>query len=145
MRKKLLLFFRLIFVFIVGTYFFSSCVPMKRIEYLQQEVEKGDSIKSNFSNLDLIIYKIQPKDNLYITVNSAVARSENFFSTQDISQSSNYYNNAGIYLNSYAVSNSGYIDFPFVGKIYVKGLTIEQAKDMIHDVVDDYLSSNRNC
>lgn len=139
MRNRLPLFFRLIFVFILSAYLFSSCVPIKRIEYLQQQVEKEDSLKSHFTNLDLIVYKIQPKDNLYITVNSAIARSENFFSSQNVSQSSNYYSNAGIYLNSYAVSDSGYIDFPFVGKIYVKGLTVEQAKDLIVDVVNDYI------
>jgi len=112
---------------------------MKKIEYMQQEAEKGDSLRSDFTNLDLNIYKIQSKDNLYITVNSALSQNENFFSSGSVSQSSNYYNDAGIYLNSYAVSDSGYIDFPFVGKIYVKGLTIEQAKDLIHGVVNDYL------
>jgi len=54
-------------------------------------------------------------------------------------ENSNYYNDAGIYLNSYMVSDSGYVDFPFVGKIYVKGLSLEQAKDLIQDIVKDYL------
>ncbi|OYT13914.1 MAG: hypothetical protein B6I19_02650 [Bacteroidetes bacterium 4572_114] len=139
MRKKLLLFFRLILILIVGTYFFSSCVPMKRIEYLQQEVEKGDSPRSHFHNKGNEAYHIQPGDNLYIKVNSALAKAENFFGGEDVSRSSNYYNDAGIYLNSYMVSDSGYVDFPFVGKIYVKGLSLEQAKDLIQDIVKDYL------
>ena len=139
MRNRLPLFFRLIFVFILSAYLFSSCVPIKRIEYLQQKVEKEDSLRSHFFNKGNEAYHIQPGDNLYIKVNSALAKSENFFSGEDISRSSNYYNDAGIYLNSYAVSDSGYVDFPFVGKIYVKELSLEQAKDLIQGIVDDYL------
>ena len=140
MKNRLLFFVRGIFVLVVSAYFFSSCVPIKRIEYLQQQVEKEDSLRTHFTNLDLNVYKIQPKDNLYITVSSALSRTENFFSSDDIARSSNYYNDAGIYLNSYAVSDSGYVDFPFVGKIYVKGLTVDQAKNLILGVVKDYLN-----
>ncbi len=138
MKNRLLLLIRLIMIFAIGSIIFSSCVPMKRIEYLQQEVNKKDSLKTYFVN-DIKNYKIQPADNLYITVNSALSKSENFFTQEDTYKSSNYYNDAGIYLNSYMVSDSGYVDFPFVGKIYVKNLTLEQAKDLIQSIVDEYL------
>lgn len=119
---------------------FSACVPMKRIKYLQQEVEKGDSLRTHFENRKLADYKIQPGDNLYIKVNSAITTSDNLF-MNEANQSSNYYNDIGIYLNSYPVSDSGFIDFPFVGKIYLKDLSIEQAKDLLQAIVDEYLKA----
>jgi len=115
---------------------FSSCVPMKRIKYLQQEVAKGDSLRTDFQTMKTIGYKIQPGDNLYINVNSAISNTD-LFSKDD--RSSNYYNDVGIYLNSYPVNDSGFIDFPLVGKIYLKDLTLEQAKDVIQAIVEDYL------
>lgn len=115
---------------------FSSCVPMKRIKYLQQDVAKGDSIRTNFQNIKTADYKIQAGDNLYINVNSAISNTDLFSKDE---RSSNYYNDIGIYLNSYPVSDSGFIDFPLVGKVYLKDLTIEQAQEVIKAIVEDYL------
>ncbi len=139
MKNRLLFSGRVIVFFVLSAYILSSCVPMKRIKYLQQEVEKDDALRTNFVNRNIEAYRIQPSDNLYIKVTSALAGGDNFFSQEDLSRSSNYYNDAGIYLNSYMVSDSGYVDFPFVGKIYVKELTLEQSKDSIQRIVDEYL------
>jgi polysaccharide export outer membrane protein len=111
---------------------------MKRIEYLQQEVAKTDTIRNHFYN-DIAEYRIQPGDNLYIRVKSVLAASDNIFGEDQSRASSNYYNDAGIYLNSYLVNTEGYIDFPFVGSIYLKDLTIEEAKDLISSIVKDYI------
>lgn len=117
----------------------SSCVPLKRIEYLQQEVDKHGQPQDKFVNKNPDTYRVRPGDNLYIKVNSALASSGNLFQEEDLSRSSNYYNDAGIYLNSYLVSDSGFIDFPFVGKIYLKDLTLDQSKDLIASIVNDYI------
>ena len=120
---------------------FTSCVPMKRIKYLQQEVQKDDTLRSEFLNKTGPDYKIQARDNLYIKVYSPIAKTENFFQ-EDISTSSNYYNDQGIFLNSYLVNDEGYIDFPFVGEVYVMGLNYDQAKDLIKSIVDDYIKGS---
>lgn len=119
---------------------FSSCIPMKRIEYLQQEVSRHDTLRTHFKkNVDLANYQIQPGDNLYIKVRSVLSGSDNIFNQEDMSRSSNYYNDAGIYLNSYEVNEQGYIDFPFVGSVYVKDLTVDQARELIKGIVRDYI------
>jgi polysaccharide export outer membrane protein len=114
---------------------------MKRIKYLQQEVQKDDTLRSEFLNKTGPDYKIQARDNLYIKVYSPIAKTENFFQ-EDISTSSNYYNDQGIFLNSYLVNDEGYIDFPFVGEVYVMGLNYDQAKDLIKSIVDDYIKGS---
>lgn len=120
---------------------FSACVPMKRIEYLQQEVSRNDTIRTHF-NTNLKNYRIQPGDNLYIKVRSVLAGSENIFAQDEGSGSNNLYSDAGVYLNSYLVSDAGYIDFPFVGKVYVKNLTVEETKDLISSIVKDYIKES---
>ena len=71
-----------------------------------------------------------------------LATSENIFSDDQARNSTNYYTDAGIYLNSFLVSEAGYIDFPFVGSIYLKDLTIEEAKDLISSIVKDYIKES---
>lgn len=139
MKNRLIVYTKISIVTFFIAVFFSGCVPLKRIEYLQEEVEKNETRKENFVNKTLENYRIRSGDNLYIKVNSALSKSDNFFSQEDLSRSSNYYNDAGIYLNSFQVSDSGFIDFPFVGKIFLKDLTLEQAKDLITSIVNDYL------
>jgi polysaccharide biosynthesis/export protein len=141
MKKSIPLILRIFVGFFISAVVFSSCIPMKRIEYLQQEVEKDDTIRTHFGR-NLINYRLQPGDNLYIKVNSVLATSENIFADDDTRVSTNFYTDAGIYLNSYLVSENGYIDFPFVGRVYVEGLTVEEAKDLISSIVKDYIKES---
>lgn len=131
----------LFIAFFAITLLFSACVPMKRIEYLQQEVSRNDTIRTHFDT-DLTNYRLQSGDNLYIKVRSVLAGSENIFAEDQGRASNNYYTDAGIYLNSYLVSDAGYIDFPFVGKVYVKDLTVEETKDLISSIVKDYIKES---
>lgn len=142
MKKPLFSIFRILILFLMASLFFSSCIPMKRIEYLQQQANKGDTARTHFTNMNLITYRIQAGDNLYIKVNSVMAVTENIFAEEGTKSSNNYYSDAGIYLNSYLVNDEGYIDFPYVGSIYVKDLSVEEAKDLISGIVKDYIKES---
>jgi len=141
MKKLAGRFIKFGLLLLIASTIFSSCIPMKRIEYLQQEVEKNDTIRTHF-NSELIDYRLQPGDNLYIKVNSVLAMDENIFAENSGSSSNNYYSDAGIYLNSYLISQDGFIDFPFVGRVYVRDLTVEEAKDLISSIVKDYIKES---
>ena len=78
---------------------------------------------------------IQPFDNIYIWVTSTEEKNQKIFSTSS-SMSSDYIN-----LISYIVNSDGYIDFPFVGLIYVKDMTLQQAKENIQKEVGEYLAN----
>ena len=45
----------------------------------------------------------------------------------------------GNYLNSYTVSEEGYLEFPLVGKLYVKDLTIEEITNLLTDNLNNYI------
>ncbi len=42
---------------------------------------------------------------------------------------------------SYLVNDSGYVDFPFVGQIYVEGLTILEAKSAVQNALSQFISN----
>ena len=92
----------------------SSCVPQKKIKYLQKvQAKDTTSFKANKRNGD---YKIQVKDNLYVRVYALDEKAFLFFNKQSGSNSYNdYANDASIYLNSYSVNDEGNIDFPIIG------------------------------
>lgn len=117
---------------------FSSCVPQKKIRYLQQAQAK-DTSAVNAARRDGN-YKIQVKDNLYVKVFALDEKAFLFFNKQTGTSSYNdYANDASIYLNSYSVNSEGNIDFPIVGKVYVKDLTVEQVKSLLQQLVGEYL------
>ncbi len=116
----------------------ASCVPQKRIRYFQQISELDSTHVFDYAQQKE--YRVKPGDNLYINVSSLDSKTFEFFNTsKGTNNSGNYYNEAGIYLNSYTVSDSGNIDFPFIGKIYVQELNTAQITKKLQDVIDEYL------
>lgn len=116
----------------------SSCVPQKKIKYLQKLQEKDTtSFIANKRNAD---YKIQVKDNLYVRVFALDEKAYLFFNKQSGTGSYNdFANDASIYLNSYSVNGEGNIDFPIVGKVYVRDLTVDQIKNILQQLIGEYL------
>ncbi|MBA7590410.1 hypothetical protein ES708_32530 [subsurface metagenome] len=45
-----------------------------------------------------------------------------------------------LYLNSYSVNAEGYLNFSFIDKIYVKGLTIEEVQRNIQKIMNEYFN-----
>ncbi len=115
---------------------FASCVPIKKQIYFQAQ---KDSIKSEFVNNKIYDYKLQVGNNIYARVYSMNEESYSFFNLGQSNQSGNVYYDAGIYLNSYYIDNNGYADLPFIGKVNVLGLTVDEAKELIQTEIDKYL------
>jgi polysaccharide export outer membrane protein len=117
---------------------FSSCVPQKKIKYLQkQQASDTTSFNPNKREND---YKLQVKDNLYIRVFALDEKSFFFFNKQSGTGSYNdFANDASIYLNSYNVTADGNIDFPIVGKVYVLGMTAIQIQNVLQKLIGEYL------
>lgn len=128
---------RIIFIFFAAAVLLiSSCVPQKKIRYVQTKDKKDTTnyfvLKQRPKNT------VQPFDNLYIKVISPDIETSQMFNSESsnaVQQSVNYN------MISYTVNDSGYVDFPFVGLIYVKDLTILQAKDVIQEALHQYISN----
>ncbi len=114
----------------------SSCVPQKKLIYLQN---KELATKNEFLNERSEDYKVQPGDNLYIKITSINEETSMLFNTSTSRYSQNLNNDVSVYLNSYTVAEDGSIDFPLTGKINVQNQTIEEVKNSIYTVLEEYL------
>jgi polysaccharide export outer membrane protein len=138
MKNTLTLVAKPALVFLLFAVLLASCVPQKKIKYLQKQQAK-DTTAINISKRGAD-YKIQIKDNLYVRVFALDEKAFNFFNKQSGTSSYNdYANDASIYLNSYSVNSDGNIDFPIVGKVYVKDLTVTEVKTILQQLVGEYL------
>ena len=133
-------YFRIFIILIAGAAIFSSCVPQKKIKYLQ--VKEEAQMRENFTNERKVEYKIQPGDNLYIKVVSIDEKTSALFNTADTRSSYAMNSDAGIYLNSYTVNENGYVDFPLIGSVKVRNLTVEQVKDELQKTLNEYIKES---
>jgi polysaccharide biosynthesis/export protein len=119
--------------------FMSSCISIKRMKYLQP-AEKGEPKSGEVFRTADNKYQVQPGDNLYIRVNVLDEKTNSLFNTMAGGTSyGQSFSDLSVYLYSYAVSDSGFIDFPVAGKINVAGLTIDEVKSQVQHSVDKYL------
>jgi len=103
-----------------------------------QPAHEDSTNRAIFQTPEYQEYHLGVGDNLYIKVQSLDQKSNEFFNQDSKSRTSNY-NDASIYLESYSVDNKGNIFFPFIGPIHVLGLTLDQSKVEIENVMDKYL------
>ncbi len=121
------------FIVLIAT--LSSCVSQKKTIYLKNKssLSSGNTTYEN----DLSVYKIEPGDFLYINVTSLNPTN---MTSLDANEKAEYQlqSEMGIYLKSYQVNDSGYINFPVIGKIKVLGLSIDQTREKLQHIIDDY-------
>jgi len=116
--------FSLIFILAV------SCIPTEKLKYT---IEDSDA-KDKFNN-DRLEKTIQPYDYLFIKIYSLDERTSQIFE-QDIR-----YGYSDEQLLSYEVSDKGYINFPFIGNIILKDLTLEEARNKLEQELNKYLTN----
>ncbi len=124
-------------MFLIVAILLSSCIPQKKILYLQDK-EEG-TVKNEFTT-PVQQHKIKTGDDLYIRVLSLDEKTAKVFNSMGGDNQNNMnIQYGGAYLMSFAVSDSGYIDFPYIGKIAVEGLTINEAKMLLQKELSEYL------
>jgi polysaccharide biosynthesis/export protein len=115
-----------------------SCVPQQKVKYLQET--EGTNPKSVYQN-SITDYRIQPGDYLYIRLFTMDKEANQIFS--DMSGSGIYANSTeqSVYLNSYLVSDSGYVNFPLLGKIKAGGLFIPEVEKQIYTLMQNEVNN----
>jgi polysaccharide export outer membrane protein len=107
-----------------------SCVPTEKLKYTINTENSPDKYNNYRSEKT-----IQPYDYLYIKIYSLDETTNKIFNGENLSS------NQSEELISYSVNDKGYINFPFIGDIYVKDQTIDKAKIMIEKELNKYLTS----
>jgi polysaccharide export outer membrane protein len=120
-----------------------SCVSNKKYIYLQDKGGlKTDSAGANVFNTQKFSYKLQEGDILYISLTSEDDRLNRIFvpgggNGQMVQQGQGVSGTAMYYLG-FTIDTKGEVEFPFLGKIFVKGLNIEEAKFQIEKQLKIY-------
>ena len=114
-----------------------SCIPQKKLRYLQ-EVEES-SIDTTETKKINTTYIIKVKDEIYLKINSVDPNTSSFFNGS-AGGTSSMISDLGLYLNSYTVSDSGYIQLPVAGKIKIVGMDLEKARFEVESVLKLYLN-----
>lgn len=99
----------------------ASCAPRRNLVYFSDMIEKNADSQVIPENTEP---KIQSNDLLSITINTLSTESNMMFAA-----TSNNINKNGFFeKEGYRVDKEGSINFPVLGKVNLKGLTIEQAQ-----------------
>jgi polysaccharide export outer membrane protein len=128
---------------------FSSCVPNRKIVYLQKDDLKNrkeiprDTILRTHP-LKIQEYRIQPLDNLMINFETLSKEQDSFdflskLSTNRGNSGGGGANSNAAALNGILVNTSGEIEYPVLGKFQVGGLTLFQAQDSIRARALNYI------
>ncbi len=120
------------FIIIIASLFGGSCVPYKKLIYLQEDTKVPMDIFYN----PKVDKTIQPGDKLYITVYSIDEKTANLFANRIYSS-----REESVSLYSYSVNEDGNINFPFLGLVNLKGLDLIGAQKKIEKSLEEYVSS----
>lgn len=134
-KFKLLFWIGLLSLFVV------SCVPQKKILYMQ--VKNAADTLTSFNNARDLNYRVQPGDNLYIRVVSMDNNANQLLNSMgNGNYATNIASDASVYLNSYMVDSKGNIQFPLTGNIFVKNKTISEVKKEVQSKLSNYLKES---
>lgn len=122
-------------IWLVACLLMFSCVSQNKVKLLQ---ERAREASTDFSNSKSTTYKLQTGDHLYIEVYSVDPKTSKFFQTDF----PDLMNPTYLYLKSYSVDDEGYINFSFVDRMYVKGLTVAEVKDQLQQKLNEYFKES---
>ncbi len=130
----------------------ASCVPNRKIAYLQYEDELTqssgiltDSIVRRYENVELR-YRLQPNDVLNIKIATETPEEYNPFAIADKFISSGGVSAGNIGQNSasnigYRVDPFGYLKLPVIGDLFVEGFTIDELENLLDSLASAQLEN----
>lgn len=118
--------------------FLASCNSYEKLTYLQDIEETRDD---GLFKKDKPGYLLQPGDLLYIQILTENQEINELFNPLMGTNSAQYLRPETMFYTSYLVNDSGYIEMPLLDKIYISGLTIDQANDSIKIHAKKYLKN----
>lgn len=124
------------FVFILCL---SSCISTHKLTYFQSD--KFSKTTPTLIENKRLEYRIQPNDVLSIRViNSLDKTAPNIFELDG--PTGGGVNPAAIfYVTGYSVDDKGFINFPNIGKLKIHNLTVNEARELLQQNVDKYMTN----
>lgn len=130
-------------ILVLACMIFISCVPTSKEILLQGENKRADlpvnKTVSNFTTKEYV-YHLRPEDVISIKISSLTENEFDFFNTQSERDLGGFMPRDPL-LTGFQVEKDGSIPLPVVGKVEVEGLSIEEARAKIEQIVEQYLES----
>ena len=138
----MILKFKYLFFLAFAGFLLSSCVTARKVNYMQ---EPDKYIPSYADTLSFEDYKLRIGDRLYVYVYSLDENVQKMYNAGGGSSSSlrqhmlqgNQYGSYDLY--TYLIDQEGNIDFPTIGKQYVRGLTTREVKYLLEEQLSSLL------
>jgi polysaccharide export outer membrane protein len=127
------MFYRNLALFVFSILFFSSCVPTKRLTYLQDKGEAEDTFLLNRAN-----YLVQPNDILRISVTSPDQETNEYFNLSAAAQGNAQIGDLLFFLQGFSVDIDGKINIPVCGEIIVQDKSIAEVRLIIMERLKAY-------
>jgi polysaccharide export outer membrane protein len=135
--KNRMSFMRYVIFYFLFFVLLTSCVPQKKIIYLQSK--EGASPSENYPNTTKKDTKIEPFDQLYISINSLDQAGYNPFKMDGTS--TNSLTESSFSVLNYTVNDSGNVFLPFLGRVKLQGYTLDQAAELIQKACKKILNN----
>lgn len=134
---------RTLLIVLLGALFMTSCVTYRKVNLMQEPNKDVPSYNDTLSYED---YLLRKGDRLYIFVYSIDQKTAKLFNsgqgnTRQIARG-NYGNSSDLY--TYVVDDEGYIQFPTIDRLYVRGLTTRQVKYLLEEQLSGLVKSLGN-
>jgi polysaccharide export outer membrane protein len=122
-------------IILLSLLFFSGCVPIERLTYLQEGEEKPDYQLQHSS------YLLQPNDILSVTIRSYDLETSQYFNISNTSgQAAIQAGDIMFYLQGYSVDLEGKINLPILGQVAVTGKTIAEIQVLVEMALKPYFT-----
>ena len=121
-------------IFLLCFLLLQACIPMRKVVYM-----KNNPITEKEITTSPPVHHLEIGDVLFIRVLSSNDKSYEFFNVETNTNSSgNNTSMASLYLNGSTINSLGMIEIPVIGKIFLLGQNLEEAKISIQKIVDEY-------
>ncbi len=122
-------------IFLLCFLLLQACIPMRKVVYM-----KNNPITEKEIIITPPVHHLEIGDVLFVRVLSSNDKSYEFFNVEtNTNSSANNTSMASLYLNGSTINSLGMIEIPVIGKIFLLGKNLEEAKISVQKVVDEYL------
>jgi polysaccharide export outer membrane protein len=128
---------KVIYIFFSISLFLSSCVGSRRLNYIQSEQFNTENI-TKIETQEQSRYKLQPYDIIAIQVKDAAGRISDQFALQQGGGGFIVPNEFSTFLANYPIDIAGNVNFPTIGIINVKDMTILEAQAHVTQLASEY-------
>lgn len=131
-----------IFILLLISTLFTSCIPVKDLVYLQDKNSSGE--QNTISAVQTKPYRLQTNDVLSVSIKAIDPKLVSIFSTTETASIGGK-SESGLYFDGFTVDDHGNIRMPILGEINVIGYTLEEVRIKIEKkLLEEYFKSEAN-